>query len=458
MPTTGLARAVHSQRFPVNRDVGLLFLSRSLRMFANGSAVLVLVLYLAALGFDGAAIGLLLTLTLMGGTLLSLILTTRADGWGRRRVLILGGVLMAFASLAFIVSDSYPVLVVAAIIGMISPSGGDVGPFLPIEQASLSHIVPDRSRTPAFGWYQVAGSVSAGIGAIVAGTIVTVLKDAGVGELDAYRAVIGISVVVGFVLAGMFLFASPAMEVGRAKVRAGSRFGIHKSKGIVARLSALFAVDSFASGLIPMSLVIYWIHVRFDVPELGLGGISLGFNFLTGISAPLSVWVSRRIGLVNTMVFTHIPASLLLITIPYMPTAELAVAVVLIRAMITQMDVPVRQSYTMAVVEPDERSATAGVTNMVRSLSQAAGPGISTPLLIVASTWTLPFLIGGLLKVGYDLSLWRLFRSRPAPEERKAVEAAAAADAAAQVDAATQGANANAEADGAPEAPTTPPT
>jgi sugar phosphate permease len=209
------------------------------------------------------------------------------------------------------------------------------------------------------------------------------------------------------------------MEVDPAARPKGSRLGIHKSKGIVTRLSALFAVDSFASGVIPMSLVLYWIHIRFDVPEIGLGGVGLGFYFFTGISAPLSVWVSRRIGLVNTMVFTHIPASLLLVTIPFMPTAELAVAVVLVRAMITQMDVPVRNSYTMAVVAPEERSASAGIMNMVRTLSQSVGPGISTPLLVMASTWMFPFILGGALKVAYDLSLWRLFRAHPAPEERE---------------------------------------
>lgn len=420
----------------LRRDVAVLFVSRSLRMFANGSAVLVLVLYLAALGYSGPEIGLLLALTLMGGTLMSLVLTTRADLWGRRRVLIAGGLLMGLASLAFIITDSYVILIVAAIIGMISPSGGDVGPFLPIEQASLSHILTDRQRTPAFGWYQVAGSFSAGVGAIVAGALVTFLKDVGLAEVDAYRAVIGISVASGFTLAGLFLFASPRMEVDATLRPTGSRFGLHKSKGVVARLSALFAVDSFASGVIPMTLVLYWIHIRFGVPEIGLGGISLGFNFLTAFSSPLSVWIGRRIGLVNTMVFTHLPANFMLMSIPFMPTAELAVAVVLLRAVITQMDVPVRNSYTMAVVAPEERSAAAGVTNMVRTMSQSVGPGISTPLLVVEATWMLPFLLGGVLKVGYDIALWRLFRSRPAPEERKATEAAAAAAAAEAAEAA----------------------
>lgn len=406
----------------LRRDIAVLFASRSLRMFANGSAVLVLVLYLAALGYSGPEIGLLLALTLMGGTLMSLVLTTRADIWGRRRVLIAGGILMGLASIAFIVSNLYVVLIVAAIIGMISPSGGDVGPFLPIEQASLSHILTDRQRTPAFGWYQVAGSVSAGVGAIVAGALVTFLRERGFAEVDAYRLVIGISAVIGFVLAGLYLFASDRMEVDPSLRPTGGRFGLQKSRGVVARLSALFAVDSFASGVIPMSLVIYWIHIRFGVPEIGLGGISLGFNFLTGISSPLSVWIGRRIGLVNTMVFTHLPANLMLMTIPFMPSAEAAVAVVLLRAAITQMDIPVRQSYTMAVVAPEERSAAAGVTNMVRTMSQSVGPGISTPLLVVEATWMIPFLLGGLLKVGYDLALWRLFRSRPAPEERRASE------------------------------------
>jgi MFS family permease len=402
----------------MTRDLGLLFAARSLRMFSNGAVGLVMILYLARLGFDAGAIGLLIALSMLGNTLMSLVLTTRADIWGRRRILVASALLMSGASLVFALSDNFVFLVLAATIGVIAPTGGDVGSFLPVEQASLTHVVSDRERTPAFGWYNVVGSIAGALGSLAGGLIVTFVEGAGFDELVGYRAVIGMSLVVGLVLAGIFLVVSPAVEVEVSAAPRGGRLGLHKSKGIVARLTALFAVDSFASGIIQMGLVIYWIHLRYGVEEAGLGFIWFWFQLFTGLSAVLSVWIARRIGLINTMVFTHIPASIMLMMIPFMPSLELTVALVLVRALITQMDVPVRQSYTMAVVDPDERSATAGITNVIRSLAQSVGPGISTPLIVVPGLAVIPFLVGGTLKVAYDLTLWKLFSSRPAPEEQ----------------------------------------
>jgi MFS family permease len=407
----------------MSRDVALLFAARSLRMFSNGAVGLIMILYLARIGFDPAAIGLLLALSLIGNTLVSLVLTTRADTWGRRRILIASALLMSAASLVFAVSDNFVFLVLAATIGVIAPTGGEVGSFLPVEQASLTHIVSDRQRTPTFGGYNVVGSVAGAMGSLAGGLIVSLLEGAGFEALVGYRVVIGMSLIIGILLAGIFLTVSPAVEVAYAARPAG-RLGLHQSRGIVARLAALFAVDSFASGLIQMGLIIYWIHLRYGVEEAGLGFIWFFFQLFTGLSAILSVWIARRIGLINTMVFTHIPASIMLMLIPFMPTLELTVALILIRALITQMDVPVRQSYTMAVVEPDERSAAAGITNVVRSLASAIGPGLTTPLIVVPGVWVIPFLAGGVLKVGYDLTLWKLFSSRPAPEERRQPKAA----------------------------------
>jgi MFS family permease len=387
-------------------------------MFSNGAVGLVMILYLARLGFDAGAIGLLIALSMLGNTLMSLVLTTRADIWGRRRILVASALLMSGASLVFALSDNFVFLVLAATIGVIAPTGGDVGSFLPVEQASLTHVVSDRDRTPAFGWYNVVGSIAGALGSLAGGLIVTFVEGVGFDELVGYRAVIGMSLVVGLVLAGIFLVVSPAVEVEVSAAPRGGRLGLHKSKGIVARLTALFAVDSFASGIIQMGLVIYWIHLRYGVEEAGLGFIWFWFQLFTGLSAVLSVWIARRIGLINTMVFTHIPASIMLMMIPFMPSLELTVGLVLVRALITQMDVPVRQSYTMAVVDPDERSATAGITNVIRSLAQSVGPGISTPLIVVPGLAVIPFLVGGALKVGYDLTLWKLFSSRPAPEEQ----------------------------------------
>jgi hypothetical protein len=249
------------------------------------------------------------------------------------------------------------------------------------------------------------------------------MESQGFDVLIGYRVVMAMSLAAGLVLTGIFLAVSPAVEVPRSAVPA-SGLGLHKSRGIVARLTALFAVDSFASGLSQTALVVYWVHLRFGVDESGLGFIWFWFQLFTGLSAILSVWIARHIGLINTMVFTHIPASIMLILIPFMPTLELTVAVILLRALVTQMDVPVRQSYTMAVVEPDERSAAAGITNVVRSLTSAIGPGLSTPLIVIPGLWVIPFVASGILKVGYDLTLWKLFSSRPAPEEQAAARPA----------------------------------
>jgi MFS family permease len=406
----------------MSRDVVLLLAARALRAFSYGAVGLVMILYLARIGFDATSIGLLLTLSLVGNTLVSLVLTTRADAWGRRRVLFASALLMAGASLVFAATDNFLLLVVAATIGVISPTGGEVGSFLSVEQASLSQIVSDRQRTPAFGGYQVVGSFSSAAGSLLAGLIVSFLESAGFDSLVGYRVVLGTTLLIGILLAGLFLVVSPGVEVASPSRPAG-RLGLHQSRGIVARLAALFAVDSFASGLIQMALILYWVHLRYGVEEAGLGFIWFWFQLFTAVSAMASVWTARRIGLINTMVFTHIPASIMLMLIPFMPTLELTVGLILVRALITQMDVPVRQSYTMAVVEPDERSAAAGITNVVRSLASAIGPGISTPLIVVPGLWVIPFLAGGTLKIAYDLTLWKVFSSRPAPEERQQVAA-----------------------------------
>jgi MFS family permease len=409
----------------VSRDVALLFVARSLRTFSNGAVGLVMILYLARIGFDPASIGLLLTLSLLGNTLVSLVLTTRADAWGRRRVLFASALLMAGASLVFASSDHFLVLLVAATIGVISPTGGEVGSFLSVEQASMSQIVTDRQRTAAFGGYQVFGSVAAAAGSLTGGLIVSLLEGAGYDSLVGYRAVIGMSLGIGLVLGMIFLVVSPAIEVGPS-LRPAGRLGLHRSRRTVARLSAVLAIDSLGAGLIQMALILYWVHLRYGVDESGLGLIWFWFQLFTAVSSFAAVWIARRIGLINTMVSSQLTASIMLMLIPFMPTLELTIGLILLRAFITQMDVPVRQSYTMAIVEPDERSAAAGITNVVRSLTQAIGPSISTPLIVVPGVWVIPFLAGGTLKILYNLALWKLFSSRPAPEERQAAASRAA--------------------------------
>jgi MFS family permease len=401
----------------VTRDARLLFAARALRMFAYGSLAVILVLYLAATGLDGAAIGVVLSLTLVGDTLISLWLTTRADRFGRRRTLIVGAFLMAGAGGLFASSSAFVVLVVAATLGVISPSGSEVGPFLAIEQASLAHVVEDRRRTGIFAWYNLVGSISTATGALVTGVTVGVLRGSGLTELAADRVVLLGYAVIGLLLIPIVLAISPSIEAPHADAAISRRLGLHRSRGVVARLSLLFALDAFAGGLILQSLVAFWFHTRFGVPEPVLGAIFFGANILAAISALGAAQISRRIGLINTMVATHLPSNVLLMLVPLMPTLSLAVLVLLARSSMSQMDVPTRQSYTMAVVDPDERSAAAGVTGIARTAGTAISPLIAGPLLAVPGLAALPFLLAGGLKIVYDLLLWRAFRSRPAPED-----------------------------------------
>jgi MFS family permease len=404
----------------VRRDVGLLFATRVLRMFGYGFLAVVLVLYLSAIGLSGAETGLLLGLTLLGDAAVSLWLTTHADRIGRRRVLVAGAALMLLAGVAFTATSLLPVLLVAATLGVISPSGNEVGPFLAVEQASLSQLIPDRGRTQLFAWYQLAGSFATAAGTLTGGALAQAAISGGSQPADAYRLVIMGYALVGIVLGALFLLVSRRVEVPSASVRdetIATRLGLHRSRGVVLRLSALFALDAFAGGFAIQSFIAFWFHQRFGVDPGVLGMVLAGANILAGFSALAAGRLAARFGLVNTMVFTHLPSNLLLALVPFMPTLPLAVATLFARFAISQMDVPTRQSYTMAIVAPDERSAAAGVTGIARSLGVAAAPLIAGPLFATAALASAPFVISGGLKVVYDLLLYRSFRRMRPPEE-----------------------------------------
>ncbi len=399
------------------RDVALLFATRSVRLFAYGLLSVTLVLHLAAAGLSDASIGLLLSLTLAGDTVLSLWVTTRADRAGRRRMLALGGVLMAGAGLAFAGSTGFWVLLVAATAGIISPAGNEVGPFLAIEQAALSQVLPGGSRTRAFAWYALAGTRATALGALAGGSLAEALQRAGLAPLASYRALALGYAALALLLLLLFARLGPEVEAPAGAVPPG-RLGLGRSRGVVARLSALFALDAFAGGFIVQSLVAWWFHRRFGVEESGLGALLFGANALAGLSALAAGRLAQRFGLVNTMVFTHLPSNVLLLLVPLMPTLPLAVAVLLLRFSISQMDVPTRQSYTMAVVEPGERAAAAGVTGIARTVGASLAPVLAGPLYASAALAGLPFYLAGGLKIAYDLLLWRSFR-RLRPEEER---------------------------------------
>ena len=403
----------------IGRDGRLIFATRAVRMFGYGLASVVLVLYLAALGLPNPAIGLLLTLTLLGDAAISLWLTTHADRVGRRRVLFAAALLMCLAGIGFASTSALPVLILAATIGVISPSGNEVGPFLAVEQAALSQTIADRARTRVFAWFNLTGSFATATGALVGGGVAGALIAAGRAPVDAYRVVIVMYACLGLLLAAMFWLVSPQVEVSEPPdASIARRLGLHRSRGVVARLSALFALDAFGGGLVVQSLIAYWFHLRFGADVALLGGVFFVANLLAGISALAAVRIADRIGLVRTMVFTHLPSNILLALVPLMPTLPLAIVVLLVRFSISQMDVPTRQSYTMAVVEPDERSAAAGVTGIARSLGASVSPLLAAPLFGVASLAALPFLLAGALKIGYDVLLYRGFRSLRPEHER----------------------------------------
>lgn len=404
-------------------DGRLLFLSRFTRLFAYGALSVVLVFYLTGIGLSESRIGTLLTLTLLGDTVVSLVLTTRADRIGRRRMLIAGSVLMAAAGLAFAFTSNFFFLVIAGIIGVISPSGNEVGPFLSIEQAALSHVVSAPARTTAFAWYTLTGAFATAIGSLFGGMLPGLVVSSGGAPVKGYRAVVFVYAGLGTVLTLLFARLSPATEVRGSEDAAPplgtgrTFFGIERSREIVLKLSALFALDSFGGGFVVQSFAAYWFYLRFGVNPAELGAIFFGANVFAGISALLASRLASRIGLVRTMVFTHLPSNVLLIVIPLMPTLQLAIALLLLRFSISQMDVPTRQSYTMAVVHPEERSAAAGITGVARTIGASIPPVFVGLMFAQPRLINLPFFIAGSLKIVYDLLLYRAFaRVRP-PEE-----------------------------------------
>lgn len=418
-----MLRALSQRLRRLTHDAWLLFATRCIRLFAYGSLSVILVLYLAQLGLSELEIGLLLTLTLIGDTAISLWLTTHADRVGRRRMLILGAILMVLAGGVFAVTSSFLLLLVAATVGVISPSGNEVGPFLSVEQAALSQITPAENRTGMFAWYNLAGSLATALGSLSGGALVGMLQWHVESPIMPYRAVIVGYAILGLGLLLFFTRLSSAIEVlsdceGAAmRPSLPSRLGLKDSSRVVLKLSGLFALDAFAGGFVIQSIAAYWFHLRFGVDPMALGGIFFGANVLAGASSLLAARLAARFGLVNTMVFTHLPSNVLLILVPLMPSASLAIAVLLLRFSISQMDVPTRQSYTMAVVRPDERSAAAGVTGVARTSGAAISPLLAGLLLGNPLLLSVPFFLAGGLKIIYDLLLYRSFLALKMPVE-----------------------------------------
>jgi MFS family permease len=392
----------------------MLFAACGVRSFAYGFLSVVLGLYLDAIGLDTAWIGWIFTTALAGGAVMTVILTAVADSLGRKRLLILGALLMAAAGAIFAVSNNPVLLAIAAVFGTISPSGKEVGPFLSIEQAILPQTTGDQNRTAVFSAYNLVGSLFGAIGALA----VALPSLASLSALAGYRLLIWGYVACAALMLLMFAFLSPAIEAKKNLAVDRRKIGVHRSRGMVAKLSALFALDAFAGGFIVQSLVAYWFYVRYKTDLRALGGIFFGTNLLAALSFLAAPAIARRIGLLNTMVFTHLPSNVLLLLVPLMPNLHLAVIMLLARNLLSQLDVPTRQSYTMAVVDPDERAASAGIMSVARNAGAAVAP-VFTGVIFATPALGLPFFLAGGLKIIYDLSIFAFFRHVRPPEENR---------------------------------------
>ena len=393
-------------------DGRLMFLARFIRLFSYGALSVVLVIYLTGIGLSESQTGALLSMTLLGDTVVSLYLTTRADRIGRRKMLGVGTVLMAGAGLAFALTHSYLFLVIAGTIGVISPSGNEVGPFLSIEQAALAQVLPARRRTDAFAWYTLTGAFATAAGSLAAGLLTAIFRNAGATPVGSQRAVVVLYAAFGLLLMLVFSRLSAAVEAYRWQGEddpAKTWFGVGSSRTVVLQLSGLFALDAFGGGFVVQSFAAYWFYLRFGVNPATLGGIFFGANVFAGLSALVAARLAAYFGLVRTMVFTHLPSNILLILVPLMPNLRLAILTLLLRFSISQMDVPTRQSYMMTIVRPGERSAAAGITGVARTTGAAIAPVFAGMLFARPALINVPFFIAGVLKIAYDLLLYRAF-------------------------------------------------
>lgn len=436
------------------KDVYLILLTRTLRMFAYGSSTLILALYLSSLHNSDTLIGIFMTLTLLGDVLISLLLTFVADSLGRRKILLLGSVTMALSGVVFATTSSFPILLFAAVVGVISPSGNEIGPFRAVEESTLAHLIPAAQRSDIFAWYVVVGTLGTSIGTFTSGWLVTALS---VGEdaVGGYRVVFWGYALLGCVKAGITLLLSPACELERVAPQAevgdaeeaetflnqqqpakpepksqGSKWAFStispSSRPTLLRLAGLFSIDSLASGMATMSLISYFLSQKFGSAPSSLGTIMACASLASSIGNIAASSISKRIGFIHTMVFTHLPSAIMLAMFPAPHSLTLTIFFLVGRATLASMDQAPRSAFLSAVVLPEERTAVMGTLNTVKTAAQSAGPLI-TGVLAQNRWFGAAFVVAGLLKAGYDLGLLYWFaenkmRGGSADEARERVQ------------------------------------
>jgi len=396
----------------LTRDGWLLLASKGTRNFGYGFLSVILGLYLDEVGFTPIEVGFILTATLIGSAMLTGIVTARADRLGRRRMLMVSSGLMALSGIIFAVAHTPWLLVVAALTGTISATSGEVGPFETVESAILPQTTSEKRRNQAFGLYSAVGAAMVALGALAAGVPA---RTSQLDILTSYRLMFLLYAAIGIATLLVASRLSQKVELAQLPERTGFVTLTH-SRGPILKLAGLFAIDAFAGGFVVQSLIVYWFSLRFGVGAEYLGPLFFGVNVMKSISYLLAVRIADRIGLLNTMVFSHLPSNVMLMMIPLMPTLASASILLLARHLLSQMDVPTRGSYIVAVVEPEERVAATGVTSLARTTAQAFGPVIAGAALSVAR-FGFPFFVGGGLKIVYDLALYFSFRGHKPPEE-----------------------------------------
>ena len=398
-------------------DVVNLYAARAARGFGDGFAAIILPAYLLEIGFDPFQIGLVATAALLGSAATTLAIGFLAPRYHLRTLLLACAALMVVTGIAIPSFQHFVFIAAIAFIGTMNPTTGDIGVHVPLEQAALAHGVSDQDRTHVFARYSLIGALSIAAGALAAGAP-DLLVSLGMGRIGALQAMFYVYAALGLVGA-LFYARIPRAEVAEVKETAPRATALGPSRRTVYKLAALFSLDSFAGGFTVQSLMALWLFERFDLSLAAASAFFFWSNVLTALSYPVAARLGKRFGLVNTMVFTHIPSSVCLILAAFSPSLTIVLALLLVRSALSQMDVPTRTSYVMAVVTPAERTAAASVTAVPRSLASAISPALSGALLSTSFAG-LPLVVCGVLKIVYDLSLLFSFRHIKPPEEKDA--------------------------------------
>ena len=394
----------------VSSNVVLLYVARGVRGFGDGAATIILPAYLTAIGFDLFQIGVVLTASLLGTAVLTLAIGAIAPRHDLRVLMLAGASVMALTGLAFPAFQHIALVAAVAFVGTINPSTGDIGIMIPLEHAMLACEVADRERTRAFARYSLIGALSMAAGSLAAAAP-DLLTRHGIGEIEAFKFMFYAYGVLGLVCAALYRRLPHATVAADAPHQP-----LGPSRGFVYKLAALFSIDAFAGGFTVQSLLALWLFERFDLSITAAGIFFFWAGLLAAFSYPVAAWLARHIGLVNTMVFTHIPSNIVLIIAAFSPNLKVTLGLLLLRAALSQMDVPTRTSYVMAVVTPAERATAASVTAVPRTLAAAISPTFAGALFATAFPG-LPLIICGTLKIVYDVALLYSFRHIKAPEE-----------------------------------------